>query len=68
MTPNCPDGSYIWYASAVRFGKSTFKMNGFPVDVIEKTVKVKNDLGDSVSYYLYRSIEPSLGSIEVQVL
>lgn len=68
MTPNCPDGSYIWYASAVRFGKTTFKMNGFPVDVIEKTVTVKNDLGDSVSYYLYRSIEPSLGSIEVQVL
>lgn len=68
MTPNCPDGSYIWYASAVRFGKSTFKMNGFPVDVIEKTVTVKNNLGDSVSYYLYRSIEPSLGSIEVQVL
>ena len=68
MTPNCPDGSYIWYASAVRFGKSTFKMNGFPVDVIEKTVEVKNNLGDSVSYYLYRSIEPSLGSIEVQVL
>jgi hypothetical protein len=68
MTPNCPDGSYIWYASAVRFGKSTFKMNGFPVDVIENTVTVKNNLGDSVSYYLYRSIEPSLGSIEVQVL
>lgn len=68
MTPNCPDGSYIWYASAVRFGKSTFKMNGFPVDVIEKTVTVKNNLGDSVDYYLYRSIEPSLGSIEVQVL
>lgn len=68
-TPNCPEGSYIWYAYPKRLGASTFKMNGLPADFNVQTVMFTNITEKySEEYYLYRSIEPSLGSIEIQIL
>lgn len=67
-TPNCPDGSYIWYAYPTRYGTSTFKMNGLPANFKLLVIEFTNSSGYKEDYYLYRSIEPSLGSIEVQIL
>ena len=67
-TPNCPDGEYIWYAYPTRYGASTFKMNGLPADFNVYTFSFTNSRGYTEEYYLYRSIEPSLGSIEIQVI
>jgi hypothetical protein len=67
-TPNCPDDSYIWYAYPTRYGLSTFKMNGLPADFNVQTIYFTNSSGYKENYYLYQSIEPSLGSIEVQIL
>lgn len=68
ITPNCPDGSYIWYAYPTRLGTSTFKMNGLPADFNVQIINFTNGSSYSEDYYLYRSIEPSLGSIEIQIL
>lgn len=67
-TPNCPDGSYIWYTYPTRYGTSTFKMNGLPADFNVQVIEFTNSSGYTEDYYLCRSIEPSLGSIEVQIL
>lgn len=67
-TPNCPDGSYIWYAYPKRLGTSTFKMNGLPADFNVQIINFTNGSSYSEDYYLYQSIEPSLGSIEIQIL
>lgn len=69
ITPNCPDGSYIWYAYPTRYGTSTFKMNGLPADFNVQVVSFTNNTEKyTENYYLYQSIEPSLGSIEVQII
>ena len=68
ITPNCPDGSYIWYAYPKKWGISTFKMNGLPADFNVQVIEFTNSSGYKEDYYLYQSIEHSLGSIEVQVL
>ena len=67
ITPNCPDGSYIWYAYPAKWGISTFKMNGLPADFNVQVIEFTNSSGYKENYYLYRSIEHSLGSIEVQI-
>ena len=66
-TPNCPDGSYIWYAYPTRYGTSTFEMNGLPADFNVQVIEFTNSSGYKENYYLYSSIEPSLGSIKVQI-
>lgn len=67
-TPNCPTDNYIWYAYPSRLGASKFKLNGFNANFVLSTVKFTNDSGYEEEYYVYRSVEHSLGSIEVQVL
>lgn len=69
ITPNCPEGSYIWYAYPTRYGTSTFKMNGLPADFNVQVVSFTNNTEKHTEdYYLYQSIEHSLGSIEVQII
>lgn len=66
---SCADGNYIWLAYPSRLGASSFKMNGFNGGFKDvQTVSFTNNSGYTESYYVYRSVEPSLGSIEVQVL
>lgn len=66
-TPNCPVGEFIWYAYPRRYGQSTFKMNGLPANFRLLVIEFTNSSGYKEEYYLYSSIEPSLGSIEVQI-
>lgn len=66
---SCAEGNYIWLAYPSRLGASSFKMNGFNGGFKDvQTVSFTNNSGYTESYYVYRSVEPSLGSIEVQVL
>lgn len=68
-TPTVNTGEYIWYAYPAKLGASTFKMNGFNGGFKDvQTVSFTNDSGYTESYYVYRSVESGLGSIEIQVL
>lgn len=71
---SCATGNYIWLAYPSSLGTSSFKMNGFNGGFKLMTINGKttvpftNDSGYTEDYYVYRSVEHSLGSIEIQVL
>lgn len=67
--PTVNTGEYIWYAYPAKLGTSTFKMNGFNGGFNDaQIVSFTNGSGYTEDYYVYRSVESGLGSIEIQVL
>lgn len=67
--PTVNTGEYIWYAYPAKLGTSTFKMNGFNGGFNDaQIVSFTNSSGYTEDYYVYRSVESGLGSIEIQVL
>lgn len=60
-TPTVPDGQYLWLAYPSHLGPSSFTGNGFPSDFVLSTPKIVNDESYEETYYVYRSLNPSLG-------
>lgn len=68
-TPFVATEQYVWYACPVDYAPSSFKMNGFNGGFKKaRLVSYTNGSGHTEDYYLYRSVESGLGSIEIQVL
>lgn len=68
-TPFVATNQYIWYACPVDYAPSSFKMNGFNGGFKKvRLVEFTNGSKHTEDYYLYRSVESGLGSIEIQVL
>lgn len=67
---NCTANNHIWFAYPARLGTSSFKINGFSGSFKEpQLVAFTNNFGYKEAYYVYQSIEHSLGLIdELQVL
>ena len=59
---------YIWYAYPSRLGAATFKMGGFRGGFTAPyTVLVTNSKGFTENYYLYRSAEKGVGTLDILV-
>ena len=68
-TPFVATEQYVWYACPVDYAPSSFKMGGFSGGFTDpQLVSYTNGSGHTENYYLYRSVEAGLGSIEIQVL
>jgi hypothetical protein len=66
-TPTVPDGQYLWLAYPSHLGPSSFTGNGFPSDFVLSTPKIVNDSKYEETYYVYRSLNPSLGKFTLVV-
>lgn len=68
ITVNCEDGEYIYYILPARLGKCTFKVNGFDggFELVE-TINFENSYNFSESYYVYKSVNHSLGNTSIGI-
>lgn len=65
------DNDYIWYCVPTSFGKCAFKINGFDggLELVtdDNGFEFTNSSGFMETYYIYKTIEPGLGSTTVAV-
>lgn len=68
ITVNCGEGQYIYYILPARLGRCNFKVNGFDggFELIE-TINFQNSYNFSESYYVYKSINHSLGNTSIGI-
>lgn len=68
FTVNASTGKHIYYALPTRYGKCTFAVGGFTggFELVD-TVSFKNASGYSENYYIYKSVNASLGNTTVSV-
>ena len=67
FTPNCTEGTYVWYVYPKRLGAATMWMGGFQGGFEEPlTVSVTNDSRFTEDYYVYRSTNSGIGDLSVQ--
>lgn len=62
----CDKGKYIWYAYPKRFGTARMGMGSFQGGFESpRTVSVTNSKGYTEDYYVYRSTESGIGTLEI---
>jgi hypothetical protein len=60
---------YIWFCSPVAYGAATFIADGFVGGFqLETTISFTNASGHTEDYYVYRSVNHNLGSINIDVI
>ena len=63
------EGEYIWYAYPTSFGLPKFICGGFTGGFRQWGVIVYNSIyNDNYDYYIYRSVQPSLGEVTVDIV
>lgn len=68
ITVDAGEGEYIWYVVPSRLGTCSFKVGGFDGGFsLLSTESVTNASGYAEEYYIYRSVNASLGSTTVVV-
>ena len=67
FTPNCTEGTYVWYAYPKRLGAAVMWMGGFQGGFEEPSiVSVTNSSGLTEDYYVYRSTNSGIGDLAIQ--
>lgn len=61
------EGLYFWYAYPVSLGAVKFNIGGFDYEYEAETVSFTNDYGVTENYYVYKSGQPILSSVNVTV-
>lgn len=69
FTVTAAAGEYIWYAYPMYYGIADFMCNGFKGGFeLVKVMRFTNKYGVSDSYYIYKSVQPSLGNVTIDVI
>lgn len=69
LTVTAGEGQYVYYCVPARLGECTFKVGGFAGGFEDAvTLSITNDAEYSEDYYVYRSTNPNLGTITIEVL